>query len=297
MKKRIGIIFITILIAITAYALTSCGKLSGSEIDEDIYSNAIEIFSDKLTQGGVMIECSVTTKIEIADEKISEYKAAIRPYGEVAYEKLFYKNMIETITKTKAIVEENKAYYKTEVFSETNEDGNISSAKYINEYYIEKINNSVYQIEKDSSGKWILSSKKTHPNTSITVASEQLYTMKNLSMIKFITNYNFESFQYSDGRYNLKQSVIDEKNKAAESTSTDTNKYTYTYGNNSSCVVFNADKLYGGAAEEIDGSETWDGVFENDHEKITTKSTKTLKSSSQSAVSYGQKVSIPSYTK
>lgn len=307
MKKRIGIILITALVAVSAFALTACGGLSGAEIDSDTYGKAVTTFTEKLEAGGVKIESTATVKAEETEEETIEYKS------ESSKKKLevnFSKTTTDITVKSTIIVEENKAYFKTEYSTDTKIETALDKSYYITgvnnnstvtktilEYYVEKIENDMYIIEKDLSGKWIATSKDTYTDTAVTVAKEKLSTMLISSGIQVTSLYKFDNFEYSGGRYNLKQSVIDDEHKAAQSESTDTDKYTYTYGNNSRYIVFNSDKLYSGCAEEADGTETLESTNDNTYAKTTVKTTSSAKSLSQIAVSYNQKVSIPSYTK
>ena len=296
MKKRIGIILLTAIVAIFAFALTACGGLSGAEINKETYEKAAENFAKAIEENSFKIVVSTDSTYKY--ESTSVYTSKPDLFS-IKYSKSINSYTAKISTKTTLIIEENKAYFKEESTSETIEfDGNSEDKKEITEYYIEKIGKTFYLIEKNLNNNWVAISKNTYAE-NYTMLDHMKSRINSTSGIANLSSYAFDDLSYASGRYNVKKTVTDEKNKASENKDTDTAKYTYTYYKQNMYFVFNNDGLYSGYVTDNDTANTKDST--DDYTVFTQTQTASAKNTNLKTISItygdGDTVSIPSYEK
>lgn len=296
MKKMIGVMLTAILVAISVFALTGCGGLLGIKIDKDTYDKAAESFSKMFAEGASMkIEAVSTGKTENTyDETYTdEYESSTEKYTKSSYKYSLNGSINITI-----IIDGDKAYYKKETSQNYKySDGNTSSEKETEEYFVEKTGSDFYVIKKDNNGNWVAVEKTVNTVTDYSIAYYMSNALQPHAANGILYSYKFDDFEYSRGRYNLKQSVIEENRKYTESKNDVNNKYNYSYGNNKTYIIFNNDKLFGGYASETDYTETRVCVEKTTYTRTTKDHTKSINGTSQAKITYGATVNIPSYTK
>lgn len=323
MKKRIITILLTAVIVVSAFALMACGGLSGTEIAKEDYEKASVNFFDAFSKGSVTMDVT-----SFAKSDYEETSTVTTEDGDgTSKTEETEKKSTEVSSTTKMIIDGTKAYSVNEITIKSSES---SSAKYTDttngsgitgdgssnekaedssssktkiEQYYEIVEDYMYTIVKDSKGKWVTKSKllaiglglKEMLSISITYTS-------GLSRLA----ENFDDYEFKGGRYNVKQSVIDEERKENEEEDTNTTKYTYKYNKDDRYVVFNKDKLYSGCVIDQDTKTTVDYTYESSEtksdatvkESTTTKTVTSSIASTTAEVTYGKDiVEIPSYTK
>ena len=291
MKKRIRIILLTFVVAVSAFALMAggCG-LSGTEVSKDVFEKAAENASKAFKDGPVTFEFSSATKNVTENEYIYEQKDSTANYS-----KSFSKVTDTMQGKAIYIFEGDKAYLKIESTQEKIQaNGSSFNLKEFSEQYIEKIGKDLYTIQKDTSGKW---SKTNHDIVSEDYRISD--TVGLLSIASIMGFENFADYEYKSGRYYVKNDVIMDSLKKTESKNNDNYKYTFEYGNCFFYCTFNGDGLISGYEQASDMKKTETYTYTGGFYSSTTNSTKktTDISNLQIKITYSGRVNIPAYTK